>query len=160
VRELNEQIEKQKRHEAEYARWQKVKARDEGRLKELAVELDVLKKTKTGLQRRLQQESSQYRPLILASTVFWYQINGANRYKEWKASHNTELAKVRRQAKQVPPRARTRNLMSDCCAGGDEDFEVGGRERSAARGSTQAGGGEGCRAAAHARRGVALGCCR
>jgi hypothetical protein len=62
VRELNEQIEKQKRHEAEYARWQKVKARDEGRLKELAVELDVLKKTKTGLQRRLQQESSQYCP--------------------------------------------------------------------------------------------------
>jgi hypothetical protein len=54
MRELNEQIEKQKRHEAEYdpsppalshqicnalgryARWQKVKARDEGRLKELA----------------------------------------------------------------------------------------------------------------------------
>lgn len=40
-------------------RWQKVKARDEGRLKELAQELDVLKKTKTGLQRRLQQESVQ-----------------------------------------------------------------------------------------------------
>jgi predicted TIM-barrel fold metal-dependent hydrolase len=59
VRELNEQVEKQKRHEAEYARWQKVKARDEGRLKELAQELDVLKKTKTGLQRRLQQESVQ-----------------------------------------------------------------------------------------------------
>ena len=60
MRELNEQVEKQKRHEAEYARWQKVKARDEGRLKELALELDVLKKTRTGLQRRLQQESSQY----------------------------------------------------------------------------------------------------
>jgi hypothetical protein len=60
VRELNEQVEKQKRHEAEYARWQKVKARDEGRLKELAVELDALKKTKTGLQRRLVQESTQY----------------------------------------------------------------------------------------------------
>jgi hypothetical protein len=43
--------------------------------------LDALKKTKTGLQRRLQQESSQY--------------------KEWKATHNTELAKVRRQAKQA-----------------------------------------------------------
>lgn len=36
-----------------------VKARDEGRLKELAAELDALKKTRTGLQRRLQQESSQ-----------------------------------------------------------------------------------------------------
>jgi hypothetical protein len=81
VRELNEQVEKQKRHEAEYARWQKVKARDEGRLKELCLELDALKKTRSGLQRRLQLESSQY--------------------KEWKASHNTELAKVRRQAKQV-----------------------------------------------------------
>jgi hypothetical protein len=46
----------------------------------------------------------------LASTVFWYQINGANRYKEWKASHNTELAKVRRQAKQVPPRAQRTGL--------------------------------------------------
>jgi hypothetical protein len=81
MRELNEQIEKQKQHEAEYSRWQKVKARDEGRLKELAAELDVLKKTRSGLQRRLQQESAQY--------------------KEWKTSHNTELAKVRRQAKQV-----------------------------------------------------------
>ena len=40
-------------------RWQKVKARDEGRLKELGQELDALKKTKTGLQRRLQQESVQ-----------------------------------------------------------------------------------------------------
>ncbi len=27
--------------------------------------------------------------------------DGSCRYKEWKASHNTELAKVRRQAKQV-----------------------------------------------------------
>ncbi len=137
MRELNEQIEKQKRHEAEYARWQKVNAP----VYKTGLGFHLFDCVAGESARRRASEGAgggagcaeedahgaaaaaaageqPVRALPLDLELFFFDsINGAKRYKEWKASHNTELAKVRRQAKQVPRRRSMSRDMRDCVAG-------------------------------------------